>query len=77
MNIIHYQSMIYFHFYLSFSQNILYMTIVKNIIVACFLMKIERTNYHHMFLLLTVKKNSVYYQLHDGEEYVLSKIMYM
>lgn len=56
MNIIHYQSMIYFHFYWSFSQNILYMTIVKNIIVACFLMKIERTNYHHMFLLLTVKK---------------------
>lgn len=40
-------------------------------------MKIERTNYHHMFLLLTVKKNSVYYQLHDGEEYVLSKIMYV
>lgn len=40
-------------------------------------MKIERTYYHHMFLLLTVKKNSVYYQLHDGEEYVLSKIMYM
>lgn len=31
MNIIHYQSMIYFHFYLSFSQNILYMTIVKKI----------------------------------------------
>lgn len=29
MNIIQYQSMIYFHFYWSFSQNILYMTIVK------------------------------------------------